>query len=136
MSRVDEVKFISDGLSSRPVYDAFDTAFLRVSNSLVAFVNDRTIRSDLVVYDYTAPKSTRYRKRKNCAFCCLESGWYIQTKKEDVYVELTNRLVRSEIKQSLGSRLCNLIAKRGPTSKTIPTVRRIMSLKVFNTPAS
>ena len=136
MSRVDEVKFISQGLSPYAIYNSFDTAFLRVSNSLVAFVNDRTIRSDLVVYDYTAPKSSRYQKRKNCSFCCYEAGWYIQTKREDVYVELTNRLVHSEIKQSLGNRISNMITRHGPTSKTIPAVRWVLSLKVFNTPAS
>ena len=136
LSRIDEVRFISDGLSSVAILDAFTCAGLRTHNTLIAFANDRTIRSDLVMFDYVTEHAVLRKYIDGFPSLYLETAWYMQTKKEDVYVELYTRLVKSSIPVPWTKRLRNWVTKKGTTSKNIPSLKYILSLKVFDTPAS
>ena len=136
LSRIDEVRFISDGLSSVAILDAFTCAGLRTHNTLIAFANDRTIRSDLVMFDYVTEHAVLRKYIDGFPSLYLETAWYMQTKKEDVYVELYTRLVKSSIPVPWTKRLRNWVTKKGTTSKLIPSLRYVITIKVFNTPAS
>ena len=136
LSREDEVRFISEGLSKTAILNAFTQAGLRAHNTLIAFVNDRTIRSDLVMFDYTTESAVLKKHIDGFPSLYLETAWYMQTKKEDVYIELYTRLVKSSIPVAWTERLRNWITKKGTTSKNIPSLKYILTLKVFDTPAS
>ena len=136
ISRKDEIDFLTSSLSTISVQSTFKTLAIRVYNSLVAFVNDRTIRSDLVMFDMTASTSYEDFAEFRHKFFHIENGWVIQTKKEDVYIEMCTRLDKTTIPVPLGSRIRNWFTRKGPTSKDIPALKYTVVLKVFNTPGS
>ena len=136
LAREDECKYITDHLSTIGVQAAFNSAVLRVHESLIAFVNNRTIRSDLVMFDYTTKHSVLIRRLEGFPSLYLEASWVMQTKKEDVYIEMCTRLIKSSIKVPWTKRVHNWFTKKGTTSKLIPSLRYVITIKVFNTPAS
>lgn len=136
ISRQDEVKFLVDSLHPFALNSSFNSIAIRLHNSIIAFVNDRTIRSDLVKFDITSDKVCGHVVSEGHKFVHLENSWYIQTKHENTYIELCTQLKVETIPVPLISRIWNWFTKKGPTSKDIPALRYTVVLKVFNSPWS
>jgi hypothetical protein len=137
IATVDEVKFLSQGLGKSGEFgikNTFETASIRVHNSLINFVNDRTIRTDLVLFDYTHKNNPS--GSLGSKYYYGESAWLIQTKTEETYIELSTRFERTQIKQEWSDRVKNWLTKKGSTARTIPAIRYVITLKVFDTPKS
>ena len=137
ITRKDEVKFLTSFESMswvkvNNIRSIFETVSVRLHNSLISFVNDRTIRSDLVMFDYVSD----CRRIGNTKCIQLESGWLIRTKKDDAYVELVTRMYRTEIRQPSMVRLNNWFTGKGTTASTVPAIAYALTLKIFNTEAS
>ena len=136
ISRKDEIEFLCHGLYPFALSGSFNSIAVRLHSAIIAFVNDRTIRSDLVMFDTTSDRVGGHIVTDEHKFVHLENGWYIQTKHENTYIELCTRLIVTEIPVSFMERVRNWFTKKGPTSKDIPAVRYTVVLKVFNSPWS
>lgn len=137
LSTKDEVSFLANNIGTRAylcLATDFDTIRVRIHNSLLNILNDRKIRSDLIVFDYIT-NSVR-NKHQSSKFFRMESSWYVQTKKEDVLIELCTKLERNQIIQSLATRVRNWINKKGSTAEVVPSVSYSIVMKVFDSPQS
>ena len=136
LSKKDEVEFLTKNLSTISIRDTFMTMSVRLHNVLVHFVNYKNIKPELIMFDTTSDSALGSTSPIGHQFVHFENGWGIQTRREDVYVELCTRLVKTSIPVPLKERIRNWVTRKGSTSKDIPALKYTVVLKVFDTPAS
>ena len=137
LSSKDEVSFITDGIGSKSylcMVTEFDSVRVRAQNSILNILNDRKIRPDLIVFDYIT-NGVR-NKQATSKFVRMESSWYVQTRKEDVLIELCSKLERNQIIQPMTTRVRNWLTKKGSTAEIVPSVSYSIVMKVFDSPQS